>query len=103
MYYIGWNPQKTVSYRLSIGLAISEDGGKTFNKVSDGPIMDRSIDEPFFNTAPCVIKENNKWKMWYMSYKKWEIINGIAEPFYNIKYAESNKPNGQSSTGYARG
>src|SRR5262249_39840049 len=25
LYYIGWNPQVTVSYRLAIGLAVSED------------------------------------------------------------------------------
>jgi hypothetical protein len=29
LYYIGWNPQVTVSYRLAIGLAVSEDGGRT--------------------------------------------------------------------------
>src|SRR5919106_762545 len=32
LYYIGWNPQVTVSYRLSIGLAISTDGGISFEK-----------------------------------------------------------------------
>ena len=67
LYYIGWNPQQTVSYRLSIGLALSLDGGKSFHKHSNGPILDRAIDEPFFNTAPYVIKENNIWKMWYVS------------------------------------
>ena len=51
LYYIGWNPQKNVSYKLAIGLAISEDDG-LFKKISEGPIMDRSIDEPYFNTAP---------------------------------------------------
>ena len=90
LYYIGWTPQKTVSYRLSIGLAISEDGGVSFKKVSHGPILDRSIDEPFFNTAPCVIKEDDLWKMWYVSCTGWKIIKDWPEPFYNVKYAVSN-------------
>jgi len=90
LYYIGWNPQITVSYRLSIGLAISEDGGKTFKRFTDGPICDRDIDEPYFNTAPCVLVEEDKWKMWYVSCTGWKIVNKWPEPLYHVKYAESN-------------
>ncbi len=89
MYYIGWNPQQTVSYRLSIGLAISEDGGRSFKKYSKGPILDRDVDEPFFNTAPYVIKVRNEYWMYYVSCTKWELINNWPEPFYNIKLARS--------------
>lgn len=89
LYYIGWNPQVTVSYRLSIGLAESFDGGKTFSRISQGPISDRSFHEPFFNTAPCVIKEDDQWKMWYASCTRWDIIKEHPEPSYNIKYAVS--------------
>lgn len=89
MYYIGWNPQVNVSYRLAIGLAISGDGGKTYKKYAEGPIMDRSLDEPLFNTAPCVLYENGSFKMWYISCTNWERINDYPEPQYLIKYAES--------------
>ena len=40
----------TVSYRLAIGLAVSEDGGQTYRRYSSGPLLDRDRDEPFFNT-----------------------------------------------------
>jgi hypothetical protein len=90
LYYIGWNPQVTVAYRLSIGLAISEDGGKTFSKCSEGPICDRAIDEPYFNTAPCVVVDGLSWKMWYVSCTGWETINKRPEPRYHIKYALSD-------------
>jgi hypothetical protein len=90
LYYIGWNPQVTVSYRLSIGLAISDDSGKTFYKYSKGPICDRSLDEPYFNTAPFIIIEKNIWKMWYISCTEWVIINNYPEPKYHVKYAESS-------------
>lgn len=90
MYYIGWNPQVTVSYRLSIGLAVSSDNGLTFKRYSEGPICDRSINEPYFNTAPFVIFEKEKWKMWYISCTGWKRINNYPEPSYHIKYAESD-------------
>jgi hypothetical protein len=87
-YYIGWNAQLSVPYHLSIGLAVSE-GGK-FAKYSEGPICDRSIDEPFFNTSPCVMIDGRRWRMWYISCTGWEFINGQAEPRYHVKYAESD-------------
>jgi hypothetical protein len=89
LYYLGWNRQVAVSYRLSIGLAISEDSGRSYQKYSEGPICDRSVDEPYFVTAPCVLVEKHKWRMWYASCTGWKTINHTAEPFYHIKYAES--------------
>jgi hypothetical protein len=74
LYYIGWNPQVTVSYLLSIGLAISEDGGESFGKWSEGPICDRSMDEPYFSSSPCVLVEGEIWKMWYLSCT-WTLAN----------------------------
>ncbi|MBC7525082.1 MAG: hypothetical protein H7239_11665 [Flavobacterium sp.] len=90
LYYVGWNPRVNVSYHLSIGLAISKNGGD-FEKYSDGPILDRSPKEPFFNTAPFVLKESeDDWKMWYVSCTGWKMINNYPEPLYNVKFAQSN-------------
>jgi hypothetical protein len=90
LYYIGWNIRVSVPYHLSIGLAISEDEGRSFNKVSEGPLLDRSIDEPFFNTAPCVLREADAWRMWYVSCTGWESSADRPEPRYRVRYAESN-------------
>lgn len=89
MYYIGWNVATTVPYRISIGLAISEDGGATFRRYSQGPIIDRSTMEPFFVTSHCVRKENDTWRMWYVSCTGWQQLLGRWEPSYHVKYAES--------------
>lgn len=89
LYYIGWNPQVTVSYRLSIGLAISTDDGFSYEKYSEGPILDRSMEEPYFNTAPCVLMADDLWKMWYVSCTGWTVEKGQTEPLYLIRYAES--------------
>jgi hypothetical protein len=88
MYYAGWNPRVNVSYHLSIGLAISENNGP-FVKLSNGPILDRSLIEPFFNTAPFVLKTGDIWQMWYVSCIGWKNVNDYPEPLYNIKYATS--------------
>ena len=89
MYYIGWNKQVDVPYRLSIGLAISDDCVK-FEKISCGPILDRRLHEPYFNTAPSVLVENNNlWRMWYVSCTGWSLINNIYEPSYRIVCVES--------------
>ena len=89
MYYIGWNVRNTIAYHNSIGLAISKDNGVTFNKFSEGPLFDRTYKEPYFNAAPFILKEDNIWKMWYLSNTKWVEYEGKSEPFYHIKYAES--------------
>ncbi len=90
MYYTGWNRSESASYRLSIGLAISNDNGKSFQRMFKGPILDRSPFDPVWVGQPCVILENDMWKMWYLSCEKIEIINNRPEPFYNVKYATSS-------------
>lgn|SRR5690606_27741647 len=90
MYYTAWNKSKEASYRLSIGLAVSHDHGLTFQKQFKGPLLDRSIHDPIWVGQPCVRIENGTWKMWYLSCEKIAYINQHPEPFYNVKYAESD-------------
>jgi hypothetical protein len=89
LYYIGWNVGKTVPYRNAIGIAISDDGGRSFNRMFEGPIIERTHLEPHFPGTACVLIEGDLWRMWYLSTQRWEVFNGRPEPFYNIKYAES--------------
>lgn len=90
LYYIGWNLGKTVPFRNSIGLAISKDNGSTFEKAYNGPILDRTKEEPHFTASSCVIKDNGIYKIWYLSCTNWIKLNNKITPCYHIKYAESN-------------
>ena len=90
LFYIGWNVGVTVSYRNSIGLAVSEDGGLSFNRVFEGPVVDRNLLEPYFCASPFVIFDEGKWKLWYASSTGWVVVNEKPEPIYQIKYAESD-------------
>lgn len=89
LYYIGWTNRKDVPYFNTIGLAISEDRGNTYKKFSTGPVFGCSYKEPGYTGTISILIENDIWRAWYLSCRKWEEHNGIIEPFYDIKYAES--------------
>jgi hypothetical protein len=89
LYYVGWNPSVSVPYRNAIGLAISNDNGQTFERAFQGSIVERNKHEPFFTASPYVIKENDKWHLWYASSTGFVVVNGKPEPLYEIKYAHS--------------
>lgn len=87
LFFMGWNKGSTVRAAEVSGLAISEDGGKNFERFSRAPIMHRTDKEPYsILVISSILIENDKWRMWYDSADKW--INSDL-PRYNIKYAES--------------
>ena len=87
LYYIGWNPGHNVRMHLFGGLAISKDNGKTFKRYSHAPIIERCRVNPYLNTAPFVIKEQENWLMYYVSGTEW-IHKDL--PRYNIQIAMSH-------------
>jgi predicted GH43/DUF377 family glycosyl hydrolase len=87
LYYVGWKPRSTTRMSVVAGLAESFDGGQTFRRVSRAPILRRTDQEPHgIMTAPCVLREGDRWRMWYVSGVEWVHPD---LPRYNIKYAES--------------
>jgi predicted GH43/DUF377 family glycosyl hydrolase len=96
LLYIGWNRSVTVPYRNAIGLAVSRDSGRTFERVFEGPIVDRTRTEPYFCASPFALIDDGIWKLWYASSTGFVEVNGKPEPLYQIKYAES--PDGSEWT-----
>jgi hypothetical protein len=88
-YYTGWNLGVTVPFYLAIGCTVSDDGGRTFTKVSQAPVLGRSSVDPFLSSSPSVLVDNGLWRMWYVSGTDWRLENGAASHRYLIKYAES--------------
>jgi hypothetical protein len=88
LYYMGWNKGSAVRVSEVSGLAISCDGGETFVRYSQVPIIDRTPAEPFLIlVVSCILIGNDGiWRMWYDSADTW-ITPEL--PKYNIKYAES--------------
>jgi predicted GH43/DUF377 family glycosyl hydrolase len=86
LYYIGWNPGSTVRMHLFGGLAISKDGGKSFQRWSRAPIIERCQTDPYLNTAPWVVNSEDGYRMYYVSGVEWQHKD---LPRYNIKVATS--------------
>ena len=89
LYYSGWSQRCSVPYTNLTGLAISEDNGKTFNKISKGPILGINMHEPYSATSPFVFFENNLFHMFYCSGTNWFKKNNKYEHTYDIKYSYS--------------
>lgn len=91
LYYLGWNPGLNMPlFYTSIGLAISHDGGRTFEKYSPAPIMERSKFDPWIVSGGAVRKEGDLWRLWYISGFRFEHVGERGcKTWYDIKYAES--------------
>ncbi len=93
LYYAGWNAGIRGTFYSSIGLAISYNQGKSFQRYSEAPILQRDEIDKWAVMAPYVFKiYNNQWLMWYASgieldYKN--INNYIIKSKYDIKLAKS--------------
>lgn len=90
MYYVGFELCHHIRYRLLTGLAASEDGGHSFRRVSNVPILERSTWEPHFRCGPFVRREHGKFRMWYVAGGAWELIEGKQMPIYDIRHLESS-------------
>lgn len=90
LYYGGVSRGGNVPYRMSVGLARSRDGGLTFERAFEGPVVDRTPHEPYMTMAPNILIENGIWTMWYGSGTGWVEIDGKFEPTYQIKLARSD-------------
>ena len=89
LYTIGFSLKNKIIFDAATGLAISMDNGKTFKKYL-GPVIDRTIYDPCFAASPCVIFDDDIFKMWYVSCDYWEKLEkNKYKHFYNIKYKES--------------
>src|SRR5262249_43495291 len=89
LLYIGWNRGVTVPYPNAIRPAVSMDEGVTFERVFEGPIVDRTRFEPYFCASPFALIDNGVWKLWYASVTGFAEVDGRPEPVYQVKYAES--------------
>jgi len=91
LYYIGWSVRSDVPYHNNLGLMISKDAGKTYQKFSRGPVLSTSWREPGYVGTISILhnRKRNLYVGWYLSCERWVEDDGKYEPIYNIKYATS--------------
>lgn len=90
LYFTGWALGVSVPFYLMAGLAVSDDDGETFRRVSDAPLLERADGDPFLTASPWVIVERGVWRMWYVSGTGWQARPDGPRHRYHIKYAESS-------------
>ena len=88
MYYVGWVPTVLTPFQNFTGLATAPRGTDNFTRVSRAPILERTHAEPFSTGSVDVMKEGERWRMWYTSFLRWG-QPGEHKHYYVIKYAES--------------
>ncbi len=72
LYYMGWNVGGSVPWRNAIGLALGDAATGRFERLSDGPVMDRDIVDPFSLSYPWVVRLGEAdWRMWYGTHLAW--------------------------------
>jgi predicted GH43/DUF377 family glycosyl hydrolase len=89
MYYSGYQLAQKVKFYAFTGLAISADGGNSFQRYSQVPICDRQDGELFFRCFQSIMFENGVWRTWYVAGSKYTQHNGAQLPNYDIRYAEA--------------
>ena len=89
IYYAGYTLGRKVRHFDFTGLAISKDGGETFEKYSTVPICDRIKGEELTRAIQMVIFEDNKYKAYYVGGSSF--IQGKTKeiPQYELRYMES--------------
>lgn len=89
LYFVGWNQGQSTPFRNAIGVAISTDDGHSYQKYSEGPIVDRSPVDPCFVAGTRVMFDDGIFKMWYISCVRWELVESKPKHWYHLKYATS--------------
>lgn len=90
MYYQGWQITTRAPYAVFTGLALSDDGGKTFRKHGTLPVLDRIPGDEYMRAAPFAIIDKGKFRMWYVSCLRWvEDARGMRYQIV-VRHAESS-------------
>lgn len=90
LYYCGWTRMYAVPYNWAIGLAKSTDGGNTFSRYGNGPVLGATHNEPYLQAGCSSIQKiDNLFHLWYTSGIKWVETDSKPESVYQIMHATS--------------
>ena len=89
MYYVGFELGTRIRYRLLTGLAVSRDAGRSFERHSQVPVLERSSAELYFRCGPHCVRSDSGFRLWYIGGSEWTELDGKSMPVYDIRYSES--------------
>lgn len=91
-YTCGWSRRVSTPVETAIGLAVSVDGGETFARRGDGPVMAATVNEPCLVGDPFAVRDGSGFAMAYMFGRGWSRPSPDAAPerVYKIGMAFSD-------------
>jgi predicted GH43/DUF377 family glycosyl hydrolase len=89
LFYQGFQRTHRVPYLAFMGIAVANDQGSRWRKVGRTPVMERTEEEPFIRCTPCVIRDGEVLKMWYVSGVNWTQDTNGLHYICVIRYATS--------------
>jgi len=89
MYYVGWMPTVLTPFQNHVGLAIGQ-AGHPWRRFSRAPVLERTDEEFLSIGSVSVLREADRWRMWYTCFRAWGDREEDPKHVYVIKYAESN-------------
>ncbi|WP_027183766.1 hypothetical protein [Desulfovibrio inopinatus] len=89
MWYTGMRLRQDLPFEDAIGLAMSEDGGMSFQKVSETPVLAAGPEGAALALIPMVVRHAKSFEMWYSCGTRWTSYEGHLNPQYNLRRAHS--------------
>lgn len=90
LYYTGFQLGHKIRHYNFGGLAISKDGGNTFTRYSQAPVMDRADEGLFVRAGQSIERDpNGGFHMVYSAGSDWCLCKGEYRPVYDVFYQHS--------------
>ena len=95
-YTCGWNRRVSVSVDTAVGLAVSRDEGRTFQRMGEGPVLAASPLEPCLVGDGFVKVISGVFHMWYIFGTGWKNFSADAAPDRTYKIGHAISKDGVS-------
>lgn len=89
LYYAGYQLGQKVRFCAYSGLAVSDDHGVTFKRLSNVPVTDRTDDAMYFRVIHSIMNDNGIFKVWYGAGSSYDVGADKTLPRYNVQMMES--------------
>lgn len=89
MYYIGFQLVEKAKFLAFTGLAISIDGGSSFERYSNVPVIDRTSTHPYISALHSIAKTKNGYRAWISRGDGWQNIRETLYPKYDCWCVDS--------------
>lgn len=89
LFYVGFQRVAHAKFLAFTGLAISRDGGESFQRCQETPILDRAPGRSTIAAVHSARYEGGRWRLWYAVGDDWEPIGDAPFPRYHIRYVET--------------